>query len=83
MAQQWCPRSVCKWLVNVYHRECPHSALGHITHNEYKQYAERVTAPPGQLLAVCCGFISHQARLHLRPPEGCLDDSGVMSQIRM
>ena len=37
----------------------------------------RVTRRMGQLLAVCCGFISGRPRIHLRPPEGCLDDSEV------
>ena len=42
----------------------------------------RVTGAQGQLLAVCCGFISDQGRVHVRPHDGCLDDSGVMSEIR-
>ena len=30
----------------------------------------RVIGPLGQVLAVCCAFISGRARINLRPPEG-------------
>ena len=42
-----------------------------------------VAGPLGQLLAVWCGFISGPAKTQLRTSGGCLNDSGVMSQIHM
>ena len=42
-----------------------------------------VTGRLWQLLAVGCGFSSGGGRIKLRPPEECLDDSEVMSQILM
>ena len=79
----WCPRSVCKRLVSVYHRECPHSAPENIKHNDVSSTQNVRTRTSAQLLAMCCGFISGRARIHLTSPEGCLDDSSVMPQIRM
>ena len=43
----------------------------------------RVVGLLGQPLAVCYRFISCRGGMYLRPPEGCLDDSGVINYICM